>query len=331
MREEGATSRTLAHSPKESIIPREQVVTPVSTSYLQAAMEEIASPVGSVTERLEHDSESLTFSPADSLVHEDAATRFEMLQQAFPNLQVPATEGEGPSQARVPSTGTSLPTQLVHGLPEEGTRFHSITDFARKMEGRQETSRRNMKERVQRIGDSVDRLTSVVEEVRSSSNTTNSLLERLITVHSEISASIQVNNNIQARMDVAMEQNTALHYQMNQSMAQMHMQQQQQTMHLQMLTMHVMNISEELRLRRAQGNVSVPLSDWNISRLVPPTPQQRMSSVLHTPMLEVRRPESARRRLLQEDPEEEIINPVSSEGKKVISIKKRRSYNRLLT
>ncbi|XP_075060938.1 uncharacterized protein LOC142149103 [Mixophyes fleayi] len=274
-------------------------------------MEEIASPVGSVTEQLQHDSESLTFSPADSLVHEYAATRFEMLQQAFPNLQVPTTEGEGPSQARVPSTGTSLLTQLVHGLPEERTRFHSITDFATKMEGRQETSRRNMEDRVQRIGDSVDRLTSVVEEIRSSRNTSTSLLERLITVHSEISASIQVNNTIQARMAVAMEQNTALHYQMNQSMAQMHM--QQQTMHLQMLTMHVMNISEELRLRRAQGNVSVPLPDWNISGLVPPTPQQRTSSVLHTPVLEVRRPESARRRLLEEDLEEELINPMSEE------------------
>ncbi|XP_075036608.1 uncharacterized protein LOC142098062 [Mixophyes fleayi] len=313
IREEGGTSITLAHSPDESIIPRELVVTPISTFYSQAAMEEIASPVGSVTERL-HDSESLTFSPADSLVHEDAATRFDMLQQAFPNLQVPTTEGEGPSQARVPSTGTSLPTQLVHGLPEQGTRFHSITDFARKMEGRQETSRRNMEDRVQRIGDSVDRLTSVVEEVRSSRNTTNSLLERLITVHSEISASIQVNNNIQARMAVAMEQNTAVYYQMNQSISQMHMQQQQQqTMHLQMLSMHVMNISEELRVRRTQGNVSVPLPDWNISGFVPPTPQQRTSSALHTPVVEVRRPESARRRLLQEDPEEEIINPVSSE------------------
>ncbi|XP_075040071.1 uncharacterized protein LOC142099960 [Mixophyes fleayi] len=243
MREEGGTSITLAHSPEESIIPREQVVTPVSTFYSQAAMEEIASPVGSVTERLEHDCESLTFSPADSLVHEDAATRFEMLQQAFPNLQVPTTEGEGPSQARVPSTGTSLPTQLVHGLPEQGTRFHSITDFARKMEGGQETSRRNMEDRVQRIGDSVDRLTSVVEEVRSSRNTTNSLLERLITKHSEISASIQENNSIQVRMAVAMEQNTAVYYQMNLvHMAQMLMQQQQQSMHLQMLSMHIMNI-----------------------------------------------------------------------------------------
>ncbi|XP_075050394.1 uncharacterized protein LOC142126965 [Mixophyes fleayi] len=199
MREEGGTSITLAHSPED---------------------------------RLEHGSEALSFSPADSLVHEDAARRFEMLQQAFPNLQVPATEGEGPSQARLPSTGTSLPTQLVHGLPEQGTRFHSITDFARKMEGRQETSRRNMEDRVQRIGVSVDRLMSVVEEVRSSHNTTNSLLEQLLTVHSEISASMQVNNNIKARMAVAMEQNTALHYQMNQSMAQMHMQQQQQTKHL---------------------------------------------------------------------------------------------------
>ncbi|XP_075040280.1 uncharacterized protein LOC142100246 [Mixophyes fleayi] len=313
MREEGGTSITLAHSPEESIIPREQVVTPVSTFYSQAAMEEITSPVGSVTERLEHDCESLTFSPADSLVHEDAATRFEMLQQAFPNLQVPTTEGEGPSQARVPSTGTSLPTQLVHGLPEQGTRFHSITDFARKMEGRQETSRRNMEDRVQRIGDSVDRLTSVVEEVRSSRNTTNSLLEQLITVHSEISASIQENNNIQARMAVAMEQNTAVYYQMNQSMAKMLMQQQQQSMHLQMLSMHVMNIGEELRVRRTQGNVSVPLPDWNISGFVPATPQQRMSSAIHTPLVEVRRPESARRRLLPEDPEAEIINPVSYE------------------
>ncbi|XP_075055988.1 uncharacterized protein LOC142141416 [Mixophyes fleayi] len=313
MCEEGGTSVTLAHSREESIIPREQVVTPVSTFFSQAAMEEIASPVCSVTEELEHDSQSLTFSPVDSLVHEDAATRFEMLQQAFPNLQVPTTEGEGPSQARVPSTGTSLPTQLVHGLPEQATQFHSITDFARKMEGRQETSRRNMEDRVQRIGDSVDRLTSVVEEVRSSRNTTNSLLERLITVHSEMSASIQVNNNLQTRMAAAMEQNTAVYYQMNQSMAQMHMLQQQQTMHLQMLSMHVMNISEELRLRRVQGNVSVPLADWNISGFVPPTPQQRTSSALHTPVVEVRRAESARRRLLQEHPEEEIINPVSSE------------------
>ncbi|XP_075071415.1 uncharacterized protein LOC142160426 [Mixophyes fleayi] len=275
-------------------------------------MEEIASPVGSLTERLENDSDSLTFSPADSLVHEDAATRFEMLQQAFPNLQVPTTEGEGPSQARVPSTGTSLPTQLVHGLPEERARFHSITDFVRKMEGRQETSR-NMEDRVQRIGNSVDRLTSVVEEVRSSRNTTNSLLERLVTVHTEISAFIHVNNTIQVRMAVVMEQNASLHYQLNQSMAQMHMQQQQQTMHLQMITMHLMNISEELRVRRGQGNVSVPLPDWNISGLVPPTPQQRMSSVLNTPVVEVRRPESARRRLLVEYPEEELINPVSEE------------------
>ncbi|XP_075059582.1 uncharacterized protein LOC142144499 [Mixophyes fleayi] len=50
MCEEGGTSITLAHSPEESIIPREQVVTPVSTFYSQAAMEEIASPVGSVTD-----------------------------------------------------------------------------------------------------------------------------------------------------------------------------------------------------------------------------------------------------------------------------------------
>ncbi|XP_075048296.1 uncharacterized protein LOC142108501 [Mixophyes fleayi] len=262
-------------------------VEPIKKAHKRRRVTEVhvSEPVADVQqERLEHDSESLTFSPADSLVHEDAARRFEMLQQAFPNLQVPTTEGEGPSQAKLPSTGTSLPTQLVHGLPEQGTQFHSITDFARKMEGRQEISRRNMEDRVQRIGDSVDHLMSVVEEVRSSRNTTNSLLERLITVHSEISASIQVNNNIQARMAVAMEQNTAVYYQMNQSMAQMHMQQQQQqSMHLQMLSMHVMNISEELRVRRTQGNVSVPLPDWNISEFVPPTPQQRTSSALHTP------------------------------------------------
>ncbi|XP_075045607.1 uncharacterized protein LOC142105218 [Mixophyes fleayi] len=209
-----------------------------------------------------------------------------MLQEAIPNLQVPSTTREGPSQARVPSTGTSLPPQLVHGLPAESTRFHSITNFARQMEGRQETSRRNMEERVQRIGDSVDHLMSVVEEVRSSRNATNSLLERLVTVQVDISESLHLNNTFQARMAVAMEQNATLHYQLNQSMAQMHMQQQQQRMHLQMMTMHLMNISEELRVRRGQGNGSLPLPDWNISGLVPPTPQPRTSSGLNTPVVE---------------------------------------------
>ncbi|XP_075045433.1 uncharacterized protein LOC142104572 isoform X2 [Mixophyes fleayi] len=276
-------------------------------------MDEIASTVVSEIEPIEHDSDSLSFSPAETSVHEDAATRFEMLQEAFPNLQVPSTAREGPSQGRVLSTGTSLSPQLVHGLPEESTWFHSIRNFARQMEGRQETSRRNKEERVQRMVDSVDRLTSVVEEVRSSRNATKSLLERLVTVEVDISATLHLHNTFQARMAVAMDQNATLHYQLNQSMAQMHMQQQQQTMHLQMMTMHLMNISEELRVRRGQGNVSLPLPDWNISGLVPPTPQPRTSSGLYTPVVDVRRPESARRRLLVEEPEEEIINPVSEE------------------
>ncbi|XP_075041033.1 uncharacterized protein LOC142100968 isoform X2 [Mixophyes fleayi] len=231
-------------------ITSESVVTQLTTYQLPDAMEEIASVV-SETEPIERDSDSLSFSPAETLVHEDAATSFEMLQEAFPNLQVPATAGEGPSQARVPSTGTSLPPQLVHGLLEESTRFASITNFARQMGGRQETTPQNMEDRVQRIGDSVDRLSYVVEDVRSSYNSTNSLLEQMVAVQEDIAASLRLNNTIQERMALLMEQNTALYFQMNQSMAQMDVQQQQQTMHLQLMTTHLQNLSEELRVRRA--------------------------------------------------------------------------------
>ncbi|XP_075056896.1 uncharacterized protein LOC142143080 [Mixophyes fleayi] len=102
---------------------------------------------------------------AVTTVHRDVARQFELQEETFTNVQVPAMAGEGPSQPKVPSTGTSLPTQTMPGLPEESTRFASITNFARQMEGRQETCRRNIEDRLQMIGDSVDRLTSVVELV----------------------------------------------------------------------------------------------------------------------------------------------------------------------